>query len=193
MSARRVPILPTLIVLLAVGTMIGLGVWQLRRLAWKEALLARYAAAGSIAAEVPFPMRPDDVAATLYRRSRVTCLSVSGGGAVSGRNANDQPGWVITAHCRTQAGPAEVVLGWAAQPTRPAWRGGTVSGTLGPGTGGTARLFADPPQAGLAPLARPNPRNIPNNHFAYAVQWFLFACVALVIYGVALRRRMTAA
>ena len=50
-------------------------------------------------------------------------------------------------------------------------------------------LVADTPAPGLAPSALPSPANIPNNHRAYAVQWFLFAAVALVIYGVALRRR----
>ena len=30
---------------------------------------------------------------------------------------------------------------------------------------------------------------IPNNHLAYAVQWFLFAGVAGVIYVIALRRQ----
>ncbi|MBM3928735.1 MAG: SURF1 family protein, partial [Sphingomonadales bacterium] len=30
---------------------------------------------------------------------------------------------------------------------------------------------------------------VPNNHLAYAVQWFLFAVVAAIIYAMALRRR----
>jgi surfeit locus 1 family protein len=41
--------------------------------------------------------------------------------------------------------------------------------------------------------ARPDPNDIPNNHLAYAVQWFLFAGVALVIYALAVRKRMRAA
>ena len=44
--------------------------------------------------------------------------------------------------------------------------------------------------AGLAPNARPDPGEIPNNHWSYAIQWFLFALVALVIYGIALRKRL---
>ena len=52
------------------------------------------------------------------------------------------------------------------------------------------RLVADPPVAGLAANARPDPQDIPNNHFSYAVQWFLFAATALVIYGLALRKRL---
>jgi surfeit locus 1 family protein len=43
---RRIPIVPTLVVLAAVATMIGLGVWQLQRRAWKEALIARRGARG---------------------------------------------------------------------------------------------------------------------------------------------------
>ena len=49
--------------------------------------------------------------------------------------------------------------------------------------------MADPPLAGLAANARPDPRDIPNNHLSYAVQWFLFATTAMVIYLLALRAR----
>jgi surfeit locus 1 family protein len=35
----------------------------------------------------------------------------------------------------------------------------------------------------------PDPRDLPNNHFSYAVQWFLFAATALVIYGIAVWKR----
>jgi surfeit locus 1 family protein len=51
------------------------------------------------------------------------------------------------------------------------------------------RLIAETPQAGLEPLAPPDPGDLPNNHLAYAVQWFFFAATALVIYVLALRRR----
>ena len=51
------------------------------------------------------------------------------------------------------------------------------------------RLVAAPPQAGLAQLALPDPRDLPNNHLSYAVQWFLFAATALVIYVLALRKK----
>ena len=38
----RLPFWPTLIVAAAVATMIGLGIWQLRRMDEKEALIARF-------------------------------------------------------------------------------------------------------------------------------------------------------
>ena len=41
---KRIPVVPTVIVLMAVAIMIGLGVWQLQRKSLKESLLARYAA-----------------------------------------------------------------------------------------------------------------------------------------------------
>ena len=53
-------------------------------------------------------------------------------------------------------------------------------------------FVAAPPQAGLAQLALPDPRDLPNNHLSYAVQWFLFATTALVIYVLALRKKWRA-
>ena len=46
---RRVPIFATIVVLAAAAVMVALGVWQLKRLEQKEALLARYAAAAGLA------------------------------------------------------------------------------------------------------------------------------------------------
>jgi surfeit locus 1 family protein len=50
-------------------------------------------------------------------------------------------------------------------------------------------LVSDRPAPGLTANAPPDPASVPNNHLAYAVQWFLFAAVAVVVYVVALRRR----
>jgi cytochrome oxidase assembly protein ShyY1 len=46
--------------------------------------------------------------------------------------------------------------------------------------------------AGLEPSAPPSVESIPNNHRAYAVQWFLFAAIAVLVYGLALRGRLAA-
>jgi surfeit locus 1 family protein len=67
-----------------------------------------------------------------------------------------------------------------------------VTGVISPGGPAGARLVADPPLAGLEANAKPDPSNIPNNHLAYAVQWFFFALTALVIYALALRKRLAA-
>jgi surfeit locus 1 family protein len=189
---RQVPVVSTLIVLAAVATMIGLGVWQLHRKEWKEGLIARYQAAQQASAEVPWPGGPGEYEAALYHRSRVNCAAVTGLGAIAGRSAAGEAGWAHIAHCSLAGGgTADVALGWSNDPAPPAWRGGAVSGWV-TGSGERVRLVAAPPQAGLAPLARPDPRDLPNNHLSYAVQWFLFAATALVIYALALRKKWRA-
>ena len=50
-------------------------------------------------------------------------------------------------------------------------------------------LVAERPVAGLTANRQPDIGQVPNNHLAYGVQWFLFAGVAAVIYVLALRRR----
>ena len=189
---RRVPVLPTLIVLVAVGIMVRLGFWQLDRLGQKEALLAQYSANVSNLDLVDFPVASSRAAAlVLYRRSQITCRFTSGWEAVAGTNSNGQSGWAHVVLCDIAADrTAHVVIGWSNNPARPDWRGGRVSGVISPGGPAGARLVADPPLAGLKAMARPNPANIPNNHLSYAVQWFLFALTALVIYVLALRKRL---
>jgi cytochrome oxidase assembly protein ShyY1 len=184
---KRIPILPTLIVLIAVGVMIRLGFWQLERLGEKEAMLARYEAAQASGSEVRWPDSPAMVERALYHRSQVDCRAVRAPTTLSGRNASGEAGLAHFVTCiDAEGGARQVVIGWSRDPSSPAWTGGSVTGWIAPGP----RLVADPPLAGLAANARPDPRDIPNNHLAYAVQWFLFAGVALVIYVLALRGRM---
>lgn len=192
---RRLPILPTLVVLIAAGIMVRLGFWQLDRLHQKEAMLARYAAAEKLAGAVPWtsqvPLNDHDdkglSEANLYRRSSLECVKVSAVKSVSGENDKGNPGYAHVATCVLGDGTsAPVVLGWSSGPQAPLWGGGAVTGWIAPGP----RLVADPPLAGLQPNAQPDPRDIPNNHLAYAVQWFAFAGVALVIYGLAVRKRL---
>ena len=188
---RRVPLLPTLIVLAAAGIMVALGFWQLQRRAEKEALLATYASAAAIGAEAAWPREPADYAAALYRRASVTCARVEGIDEVAGRSSDGRSGWAHVARCRLADGSAAAIaLGWSDRPYPPVWRGGPVTGIVA-SAGKGVRLVAAPAQAGLAPLAAPDPASIPNNHLSYAVQWFAFAATALVIYVLALRRRWT--
>jgi len=187
---KRIPILPTLIVLVAVAYMVHLGLWQLDRLKQKEVMLARYEAAQTSGSEVRWPETPATTERALYHRSRLDCRAVEGQTTLSGRNQAGEAGLAHVATCRdSEGGRRQVVLGWSRDPASPVWTGGPVAGWIAPGP----RLVADPPQAGLAANARPDPRDIPNNHLAYAVQWFLFAGVALVIYALALRKRLRGA
>lgn len=180
---RRVPILPTLVVAAAIAVMIALGIWQLGRMHQKEALLERYRAARTMSAEAPFS------ADSLYRRSRIECLRVIEASTMAGINRKGESGQAHIARCALPGGgEALVVLGWSRDLAMGDWRGGEVAGWVAPGP----RLVADPPLAGLEANAIPDPSSIPNNHWSYAIQWFLFAGVALVIYVLALRKRLAA-
>ncbi|WP_230291672.1 SURF1 family protein [Croceicoccus sp. Ery5] len=185
---KRLPLIPTILVLGAVAVMIGLGVWQIQRAQWKHALLSRYAAAAQDDTPVAWPLSPDQFEPAYYRRSAFTCAEVTGRDAIAGRNADNASGWVQIARCRTDEGnEAAVQLGWTQNPQPVDWAGGDVTGRI-TRYGEGVRLVADPPLAGLAPNAPPDPRELPDNHMAYAFQWFFFAITALVIYFLALRR-----
>lgn len=188
---RRIPILATVIVVAAIATMIALGVWQLQRRDHKEALIARYTQVETLSSSVPWPRDATAAEAALFRHAEVRCVRVLTQGATAGRNQAGTMGWAQTARCALDGGgEATVALGWTQAPVVKPWAAGAIEGTIAPGEGGSVRLIAASPPAGLEPLARPDPRDIPNNHLAYAIQWFLFAGVAAVIYGIALRKRM---
>ena len=186
---RRVPLVATVIVLAAVATMIALGVWQLQRKEAKEAMIARFERSQAMSSQVPWPADATEHEAALYRYSGFDCTRVLGMEANAGRSADGQPGWAHEARCLTaRGGEAIVAIGWSKDPRPPKWQGGEVSGFVAP-AGESIKLVAAPPQAGLAQLVAPDPRDIPNNHLAYAGQWFFFAATALVIFVLALRRR----
>jgi surfeit locus 1 family protein len=198
---RPFPVLATVVAALAVLAMLALGFWQLAvRLPEKEAYLARLAA-NPARPPIAWPRQPGDD--LLFRRASATCLApvsivLAGAGA---------QGFRAIARCRTGAdGPGlSVQLGTTRDPkARPAWRGGAVSGTVAHAPsdrsliGGLVdrrapefMLVADPPLAGLGPNRAPDLASVPNNHLAYAGQWFFFAGVAATIYAIALRRRLT--
>jgi len=185
-TATRIPIISTVIVLAAVVTMIALGFWQLGRMDEKEALIARYASA-SEQPEVAWPTEGQYEAA-LFRRSTVTCEQVTGFDSIAGTSRRGEKGWAQIARCTLDDGAsADVAMGWSRIPEPPEWDGGTVTGLVAP-YGESVRLVAIEPVAGLQPLAAPDPGDLPNNHLAYAGQWFLFALTALVIYVLLLRQ-----
>lgn len=193
------PVVPTVIVGICIAVMIGLGLWQLLvRLPEKEAQLAQLAG-NPARPSVAFPAIPDD--RLLFRRSSAMCLEVvaitrAGAGAA---------GYRLVADCRTGAeGPGiKVQLGTTRDPRKMVtWSGGAVSGWISHAPDATpmiAKLFRDTPQqmllvadrpiGGLAANTRPHIGIVPNNHLAYAGQWFFFALVATVIYVIAVRRR----
>lgn len=204
--ARRWPLIPTIIVIAAVLVMIALGVWQLQRKSEKEALVALYQRNMAMSSLVTYPQLPPVADAFLYRKSSVVCLEPVRWDPRSGTDRKGRSGIRMIAECRTGAeGPGVLVdVGIGDDFSPPKWTGGIVQGTIVPGpeqptviaraTGNAAparaMLIADTPAAGLRASAVPSADDTPNNHLAYAGQWFLFAAAALIIYILAVRRRL---
>jgi cytochrome oxidase assembly protein ShyY1 len=205
----RVPVLPTIVVTVACAVMIALGFWQLDRRAEKAVQLALFAAnmqKDAVAFQPEGPV-PD---ALLFRLSSAMCVKVTGWRTEAGRSVKGGSGYRWIAECSTGAeGPGLLAdMGVTRDPKlKPNWGGGPVRGrvTTEPSHqslfgkfGGKQEvlrpmLVSDTPPPGLQASAPPSPDEVPNNHLAYAVQWFLFAGVAALIYFLALRRRMRAA
>jgi surfeit locus 1 family protein len=190
---RRLPVIPTIIVLAAVALMIALGVWQLQRAKWKEGILSRYARAEKLP-PVEFPTAPlRDDQLPLFRHATGVCLRPIGQRAVAGENRAGEPGYVHIVDCATGAeGPGmSVEVGWSKDPNATVnWTGGPVSGIIGPDRVTRLRLVAASAPPGLEPSGRPSLSSIPNNHRFYALQWFAFAAIALIIYALAVRKKL---
>lgn len=192
---RRLPVIPTIVVVIAALIMVGLGIWQIQRAQEKEALLARYRAAEGLP-PISFPTTPlADDALPLFRHATGLCLRPVSKRVTAGRNRQGETGYSVVVDCATGAeGPGmSVEIGWARDPNAAyRWDGGLVSGVIAPDSRNRMRLVAATSPEGLAPSAPPSPETIPNNHRFYAVQWFLFALLALLIYGIAVRKRLGA-
>jgi hypothetical protein len=128
-----------------------------------------------------------------FRYSTGVCLRPVSQRSTAGQNRSGEPGYVMIVECITGAeGPGmSVELGWSKNPNVVVkWPGGPVSGIIAPDRKTRMRLVAATSPPGLEPSAPPSIDQIPNNHRSYAVQWFLFALIAVVIYGLALRKKL---
>jgi cytochrome oxidase assembly protein ShyY1 len=189
---RKLPIIPTIVVAGAVAIMIGLGAWQLQRAKWKEGLLAQYAAAEKLV-PIGYPTLPmRDAQLPLFRHATGICLKPVGRRTVPGEGVSGEPGFVHIIDCSTGAeGPGmSVAVGWSKDPNaKVSWSGGPVSGIIAPDNKTRIRLVAASAPPGLETVAPPTLASISNNHRSYAFQWFAFAGIAALIYGLALRLR----
>lgn len=203
---RRIPIFATIIVALAIATMIGLGIWQIERATWKEGLLASYRAAAGAPMLDGLPTGAD-VDRIAFRRASLQCRTTSGPTLLGGPGPDGQTGFRSIVGCALPDGRAMMAdLGWHKLGVEPALPPvGTMvvgRGALIPDDVLAARVFGrkdghvplllvlENPVPGFAPSTPPSVETIPNNHRSYAVQWFLFAAVAGIIYALALWKRL---
>jgi len=193
---KRLPLAPTLVVTAAIGVLISLGVWQLKRAVWKERLLARYAAAEKLP-PISWPTAPLDARQLpLFRYATGVCLRPVGTRAIAGENRAGESGYVHIVDCATGAeGPGmSVQVGWSKNPNqRVEWAGGPVSGIIVPDRVSRMRLVAASAPPGLEPSAEPSPETAsaitPAGHRMYAATWFALAVAALIIYILVLMKR----
>ena len=190
---RRLPLIPTIVVVAAAAVMIGLGVWQLRRAEWKEQLIAQYKDAQKLR-PISWPTNPlRTEQLPLFRHATGVCLRPVGRRVIAGHSRAGESGYAIIVDCMTGVeGPGmSVEVGWSKDPNAKVnWPGGPVSGIVAPDRQSAIRLVAATPAPGLQPSAPPSTESISNNHRLYAVQWFSFAAIALLIYGLAVRKRL---
>lgn len=200
----KLPVVPSIVVGLAVAAMLALGFWQLGRADEKQAQISRHAQNMALP-EIALPRFPvgDD---NLFRRARGMCIDAGGWENEAGRTADGKLGFRVIGRCRTGIeGPGfPIELGVATEPDYvPTWSGGEVSGVLtqapdgqsilsralGKGAPRELMLVLDRAPQGLGTSRAPDPSSAPNNHLSYAVQWFAFAGFAVLIYFLALRHR----
>ncbi len=203
---KRLPITATIMVALAVATMIGLGIWQLQRKSQKEALLVKFAVNANKPA-IGYPALGPVSDDSMFRRSSVVCLRVTSWKETSGSDAKGNAGLRFMADCVTGAeGPGAIIVAGVGDKTgqHGSFTGGSVSGIITTEPDHRtliAKLFGKAvvlrpmlvSANGLGGLRAPQPpsiKSIPNDHLLYAIQWFFFAGAALVIYVLALRKKM---
>ena len=204
------------------GILIGLGVWQLQRLQWKEAIIA--GAEAMIAADpIPLPAAPDAA------QDRYRAVSVTGGFTgeeahvlTSSREAG--PGFLVIAAYQTEDGRRILIdRGFVPEtekttrrPARPQavtgnlnWPDDVTSSTppydsgraiwYGRDVAGMAALLGTEPvlviarsDTGDGILSQPvTTAGFRNDHFQYAVTWFLLAATWAGMTGLMLWRIRT--
>ena len=180
-------------VALALPVLVGLGLWQISRMHWKEDLLARMARNRDLPPVTR--LQPDGAPQDLlFRQARLDVSCQGPAMKKAGRNLAGESGYSVFLPCTSGGAPLLVNVGWgprpdAARTAKPPT--GTVSGVIvpsGPDGGSGVALVLESALPPLEPSAPPGPETIPNNHRFYAIQWFGFAGILLVIYWLWMRR-----
>ena len=203
---KKWPIIPTILTVIAVAIMLGLGVWQLQRKGEKEAQLATLWTNMRKPA-IAYNMNGPVPESALFRKSSVVCIRPVSWTQRSGSDNKGNSGYRYIADCVTGAeGPgALIVAGVADGPDQKiAWPGGIVSGIItrepdnrsiieklfGPKRVLRPMLVSGEGLGGLRTPKPPTPAGLPNDHLLYAIQWFFFASAASIIFVLAVRKKM---
>ena len=180
---RGLPIGPTLLVAGALPLLVSLGVWQLHRLRWKEALLVRLAEAPKL----PALDHPDlSAPGRDFRRATVECRPSGLPLVRAGRSLRGEIGYSYILPCA--GGRLSLDAGWAPGPdAKPFALAAAYPGLLREHDGPRYTLIAARALPPLTPSAPPSVEEVPNSHLSYAIQWFFFAAVLGAIYGLYVR------
>jgi cytochrome oxidase assembly protein ShyY1 len=191
--------------LVMLAVLISLGVWQLQRAEWKRGLITDLKAAQSLP-----PLEPEDYFKAMtgersvqYRRAELPCTpgTVLPYDLKGGSSANGVSGYLVLVSCRPNKKPPDIVAvaGWTRRPDAAAipvtvdtlFKGTIIEHPYGKAEGRPQfMLIAENPVPPLEAPRLPGPEDLPDNHMAYAYQWFGFAAVLAIIYAIWLRRRM---
>lgn len=207
---RRLPLWPTLFTLVAVVTMIGFGFWQLQRRAWKHDLIVRLEAAQTLPLVTPreFFAAMVGEGSVQFRRAVVACRPgrVTPYDLRGGASATGQSGYLVLVACRDPAiGPRRspdlvVVAGFSPRPdVAPLLVDAEFEGVVverpydKQPNRPTFMLIPRTAVTPLTPSRVPTPGDLPDSHLSYAVQWFSFATILAVIYGIFVWRRRDSA
>ena len=191
---RRLPITPTLIVVALVAGCIAAAIWNLGRAKFHQRELGDFQAATRLP-PVAFPTAPArDENLPVYRYATGNCLRVINRRTSVGENQAGEPGFVVILDCTTGSeGPGmSVQVGWSKNPNATtSWKGGMVSGVIVKDRSTRIRLVSASPAPGLEPNGPVKPAISvpPEQNRGYALQFFSFAAIALIIYGLAVRKR----
>ena len=194
--SRSGAVVTSVIVAAAVLIMIRLGFWQLHRAHENEQLMAQYAVA-SKQPPIAYPTGPVNGRLPLFRWATGFCPKIIGQRVTAGRNRKGDVGWAHVVDCATGApgGAMSVEVGWSTDPNAKVnWAGGLVSGVIVRDRIHRIRLVAASAPPGLDPAGLPSVDTAvpvtPARNRLYDLQWFSFAAIALIIYALALRRRL---
>lgn len=201
---RRIPVLGTAVVFVLASFLIGLGVWQLQRAQWKAGLVAKLEAAPNQPLLTPrdFLDAMIGLKSVQYRRAQHICrpgmvrpYDLKGGSSQGG-----QGGFLVLVACRPEDTKPDIVIvaGWTRSPDAMTqsynvdmmFEGLIIERPYGDALD-RPQFMLIPTEAvpGLQPSRLPSAADLPDNHLAYAGQWFGLAGALLVIYGLWLRRR----